>query len=56
VAVICLIGSMLYADGSSTDERFVLNASGIPLLTQLGLNDLGITEKLEDGPVLPRTP
>jgi aminoglycoside phosphotransferase (APT) family kinase protein len=56
IAVICLIGSMLYVDGISADERFVLNASGIPLLTQLGLNDLGITEKLEDGPVLPRTP
>jgi hypothetical protein len=53
MAVICLIGSMLYADRTSTDERFVLNASGIPLLTQLGLSDLGITEKLEDGPVLP---
>ena len=53
MAVICLIGSMLYADGTSNDERFVLNASGIPLLTQLGLSDLGITEKLEDGPVLP---
>jgi aminoglycoside phosphotransferase (APT) family kinase protein len=53
MAVICLIGSMLYADGASTDERFVLNASGIPLLTQLGLSDLGVTEKLEDGPVLP---
>jgi aminoglycoside phosphotransferase (APT) family kinase protein len=53
MAVICLIGSMLYADGSSTDERFVLNASGIPLLTQLGLSDLGVTEKLEDGAVLP---
>ena len=53
MAVICLIGSMLYADGTSADERFMLNASGIPLLTQLGLSDLGITEKLEDGPVLP---
>jgi hypothetical protein len=53
MAVICLIGSMLYADGASTDERFVLNASGIPLLTQLGLSDLGVAEKLEDGPVLP---
>ena len=30
----------------------MLNASGIPLLTQLGLSDLGITAKLEDGPVL----
>ncbi len=53
MAVICLIGSMLYADGTSTDERFMLNASGIPLLTQLGLSELGITEKLDDGPVLP---
>ena len=52
MAIICLIGSMLYAD-TSIDERFALNASGIPLLTQLGLSDLGITEKLEDGPVLP---
>lgn len=54
MAVICLIGSMLYADGSSTDERFALNAMGIPLLTQLGLGELGVTEKLADGPVLAR--
>jgi aminoglycoside phosphotransferase (APT) family kinase protein len=54
MAVICLIGSMLFADGSSGDERFALNALGIPLLTQLGLSELGVTEKLEDGPVLAR--
>lgn len=54
MAVICLIGSMLYADGVSDDERFALNASGIPLITGLGLSDLGITEQLDDGPVLPR--
>jgi aminoglycoside phosphotransferase (APT) family kinase protein len=54
MAVICLIGSMLYDTGASDDERFVLNAHGISLLTQLGLADLGITEKLDDGPVLPR--
>lgn len=53
MAVICLIGSMLYDNGDSDDERFVLNAHGISLLTQLGLADLGITEKLDDGPVLP---
>jgi len=47
------VGLAGLADGASTDERFMLNASGIPLLTQLGLSDLGITEKLEDGPVLP---
>jgi len=53
MAVICLIGSMLYAAGSSTDERFALSAMGIPLLTQLGLGELGVTEKLDDGPVSP---
>jgi hypothetical protein len=45
---------MLFADGSSADERFALNAMGIPLLTQLGLRELGVTEKLDDGPVLAR--
>jgi aminoglycoside phosphotransferase (APT) family kinase protein len=54
MAVICLIGSMLYAAGSTTDERFAMNALGIPLLTQLGLGELGVTEKLDDGPVLAR--
>ncbi|MCX2929187.1 phosphotransferase family protein [Mycobacterium sp. CVI_P3] len=54
MAVICLIGSMLYDSGASDDERFVLNAHGISPLTQLGLAELGVTEQLEDGPVLPR--
>jgi aminoglycoside phosphotransferase (APT) family kinase protein len=54
MAVICLLGSMLYDAGASDDERFVLNAHGIGLLTQLGLADLGVVEKLDDGPVLPR--
>jgi hypothetical protein len=31
----------------------MLNASGLPPLTQLGTSDLGISDKLEDGPVLP---
>jgi len=53
MAVICLIGSMLYDSGASDDERFVLNAHGISLLTQLGLAELGVTETLDDGPVLP---
>ncbi|SBS78425.1 putative aminoglycoside phosphotransferase [uncultured Mycobacterium sp.] len=55
MAVICLIGSMLYDSGASDDERFVLNAHGISLLTQLGLADLGVTDKLDDGPVLPKS-
>lgn len=56
MAVICLIGSMLYDSGSSDDQRFVLNASGIGLLTSLGLFALDIDERPEDGPVLPRDP
>jgi hypothetical protein len=38
----------------STDERYALNAYGIPMLTKLGLAELGITEQLDDGPVLAR--
>jgi len=51
MAVICLIGAILFDDGFTDDERFILNTSGIPLLTDLGLADLGITERLEPGPV-----
>jgi aminoglycoside phosphotransferase (APT) family kinase protein len=54
MSAICLIGAMLYADGVSTDERYALNAYGIPMLTKLGLAELGITEQLDDGPVLAR--
>ncbi len=53
MAVICLIGSMLFDSGDSDDQRFVLNAYGISPLTQLGLAELAIDEKLEDGPVMP---
>ena len=54
MAVICLIGSMLFDSGDSADQRFVLNAYGISPLTQLGLAELAIDEKLDDGPVMPR--
>jgi aminoglycoside phosphotransferase (APT) family kinase protein len=54
MSAICLIGAMLYADGVSTDERYALNAYGIPMLTKLGLAELGITEQIDDGPVLAR--
>jgi len=54
MSAICLIGAMLYADSVSTDERYALNAYGIPMLTKLGLAELGITEQLDDGPVLAR--
>jgi aminoglycoside phosphotransferase (APT) family kinase protein len=54
MAVICLIGSMLFDSGDSDDQRFVLNAYGISPLTQMGLAELAIDEKLDDGPVMPR--
>ena len=41
MAVICLIGSMLFDSGDSDDQRFVLNAYGISPLTQLGLAGVG---------------
>ncbi|MFY9921320.1 MAG: phosphotransferase family protein, partial [Mycobacterium sp.] len=53
MAVICLIGSMLFDSGDSDDQRFVLNAYGVSPLTQLGLAELAIDEKLDDCPVIP---
>jgi len=54
MAVICLIGAMLVDAGHSDDQRLVLAAYGTSLLTQVGLSDLGIDDKFDDGPVLPR--
>ena len=54
MAVICLIGSMLFDAGDSDDQRFLLNAHGISPLTHMGLAELAIDEKLDDGPVMPR--
>ncbi|AEV76226.1 putative aminoglycoside phosphotransferase [Mycolicibacterium rhodesiae NBB3] len=53
LAVINLIGARLFDDGVTDDQRFMLNAYGIPLFTQMGLADLGVTEQLDDGPVMP---
>ena len=44
----------LFDDGVTDDQRFMLNAYGIPLFTQMGLAEMGVTEQLEDGPVMPR--
>jgi aminoglycoside phosphotransferase (APT) family kinase protein len=54
MAVICLIGAMLVEDGHSDDQKLVLAAYGAPLMTKVGLAELGIEEPLDDGPVLPR--
>jgi aminoglycoside phosphotransferase (APT) family kinase protein len=53
MAVICLIGAMLVEDGHSDDHKLVLAAYGTSLLTTVGLTELGIDEKPDDGPVLP---
>jgi aminoglycoside phosphotransferase (APT) family kinase protein len=54
MAVICLIGSMLFDSGDSDDQRFLLNAYGISPLTQLGLSELAVEGSFDDGPVMPR--
>lgn len=51
MAVICLIGGMLFDEGLSDDLKFVVAASGVEILTIVGLADLGITENLATGPV-----
>lgn len=53
LAVINLVGAHLFDSGVTDDQRFLLNAYGIPLFTQMGLADLGVTDKLDDGPVTP---
>lgn len=53
MAVICLIGAMLVEGGHSDDQKLVLAAYGTSMLTTAGLAELGIDEKLEDGPVMP---
>jgi aminoglycoside phosphotransferase (APT) family kinase protein len=54
MAVICLIGAMLVDGGHSDDQKLMLAAYGTSMLTQVGLSELGITESIDDGPVLPR--
>jgi hypothetical protein len=39
---------------NSDDQKLALAAYGTPLLTKVGLAELGIDEPLDDGPVLPR--
>ena len=53
MAVICLIGAMLVDAGHSDDQKLVIAAYGTALLTTVGLTELGIDEKLDDGPVMP---
>jgi aminoglycoside phosphotransferase (APT) family kinase protein len=51
MAVICLIGAMLFDGGDSDDLKLVVAAGGVPILPLLGLADLGIDGQFETGPV-----
>ena len=53
LAVIMLLGSMLFEAGHSDDFRYVEMAMGVDPLTQAGLYDLGVGEALESGPIAP---
>jgi aminoglycoside phosphotransferase (APT) family kinase protein len=54
LAVIMLLGSMLFDAGHSDDLRLVAMGYGVTLMTGLALRDLGIDDELESGPVQPR--
>jgi aminoglycoside phosphotransferase (APT) family kinase protein len=53
LAVIMLLGSMLFEAGHSDDFRYVEMAWGVNLTTRAGLRDLRVEETLEAGPVFP---
>ena len=52
-AVILLVGAMLFEDGHTDDMRCFEMSLGIDFTTQPGLQDLGVTDELEAGPVIP---
>jgi aminoglycoside phosphotransferase (APT) family kinase protein len=54
MAVIQLVGAMLFDRGHSDDIRYADMALGVKWLTQLGLHALAITDDLPAGPVTPR--
>jgi aminoglycoside phosphotransferase (APT) family kinase protein len=54
MAVIMLVGGMLFDAGHSDDLRLAEMASVVPLVTELALRELGVTERLEPGPVRAR--
>jgi aminoglycoside phosphotransferase (APT) family kinase protein len=51
MAVICLVGGMLFDAGLSDDLKLVVAAGGVEILPLIGLADLGINEQLETGPI-----
>ncbi len=54
MAVILLVGGMLFDAGHSDDLRLSEMVFAVPFLTAMALDELGIKEKLNDGPIYPR--
>jgi aminoglycoside phosphotransferase (APT) family kinase protein len=54
MAVIMLVGAMLFDAGYNDDQRLAAMGQVVPFITQAGLRDLGIEEQLESGPVAAR--
>ena len=53
VAVILLVGSMLFEDGLSGDHRLASMGMMVATYTTAALAELGVSERLESGPVAP---
>lgn len=53
VAVIMLVGSMLFDAGHSDDVRYLEMGLAVDWITQPGLKDLDVEDELEAGPVMP---
>ena len=51
MSVIMLVGGALFESGHSDDLRLAEMVIGIPFMTALALQDLGVTDTLEAGPV-----
>jgi aminoglycoside phosphotransferase (APT) family kinase protein len=51
MAVICLVGGMLFDSGASDDLKLAVAAAGVPMLPVLGLAEFGIRDTFENGPV-----
>jgi aminoglycoside phosphotransferase (APT) family kinase protein len=54
MSAIMLVGAMLFDAGHTDDQRMALMGYGVQFVTQAALEDLGIREVLDPGPVMPR--
>jgi aminoglycoside phosphotransferase (APT) family kinase protein len=54
MSAIMLVGAMLFDAGHSDDQRMALMGYGVQFVTQAALEDLGVDEPHDPGPVMPR--